>query len=108
MNDLYGEQVPEPVEGPSYNSHLSHKSHLPLERGAGGIQTTLSTADKNRFNKVSTAFQNAAEWLHAKKAFTPEMLSEPEPLALISATHDVLAEELGVLERRIPDTMARA
>lgn len=38
------------------------------------------------------------------------MLSEPEPLALISATHDVLAEEL---ERRtavrlIPDEMARA
>ena len=36
------------------------------------------------------------------------MLSEPEPLALISATHDVLAEELGHLERNIPDEMARA
>lgn len=36
------------------------------------------------------------------------MLSEPEPLALISATHDALSEELGHLERNIPDEMARA
>lgn len=36
------------------------------------------------------------------------MLSEPEPLALMNATHDVLAEELGHLERNIPDEMARA
>ena len=36
------------------------------------------------------------------------MLSEPEPLALMNATHDVLAEELGRLERSIPDEMARA
>ena len=36
------------------------------------------------------------------------MLSEPEPLALMNATHDVLAEQLGRLERNIPDTMARA
>ena len=46
------------------------------------------------------------------------MLSEPEPLALISATHDVLAEELGRLspleggqgglKRSIPEEMARA
>ena len=36
------------------------------------------------------------------------MLSEPEPLALIRATHDTLAEELGHLERNIPDEMARA
>lgn len=54
------------------------------------------------------AFQDAAKWLHSKKAFSPEMLSEPEPLALISATHDVLAEELGRLERSIPEEMARA
>ena len=46
--------------------------------------------------------------MHGKKAFTPEMLSEPEPVALISATHDVLAEELGSLGRSIPDEMARA
>ena len=46
--------------------------------------------------------------MHGKKAFTPEMLSEPEPVALISATHDVLAEELGSLGRNIPDEMARA
>ena len=69
---------------------------------------TLSTADKPSFNRVSKAFEKAAEWLHGKKAFSPEMLSEPEPLALISATHDVLAEELGHLERNIPDEMARA
>ena len=36
------------------------------------------------------------------------MLSEPEPLALMNATHDVLAEELERLERSIPDEMARA
>ena len=36
------------------------------------------------------------------------MLSEPEPLALMNATHDILAEELGHLERSIPDEMARA
>ena len=36
------------------------------------------------------------------------MLSEPEPLALMNATHDILAEELGHLERNIPDAMARA
>ena len=36
------------------------------------------------------------------------MLSEPEPLALMNATHDILAEELGHLERNIPDEMARA
>ena len=36
------------------------------------------------------------------------MLSEPEPLALISATHDALSEELKHLERSIPDEMARA
>ena len=36
------------------------------------------------------------------------MLSEPEPVALMNATHEVLAEELGRLERRIPDEMARA
>lgn len=36
------------------------------------------------------------------------MLSEPEPLALMNATHEVLAEELGHLERNIPDEMARA
>ena len=36
------------------------------------------------------------------------MLSEPEPIALMNATHDVLAEELGHLERNIPDEMARA
>lgn len=36
------------------------------------------------------------------------MLSEPEPLALIRTTHDTLAEELGHLERNIPDKMARA
>lgn len=46
--------------------------------------------------------------MHGKKAFTLEMLSEPEPVALISATHDVLAEELGSLGRSIPDEMARA
>ena len=108
MNDLYGEQAPEPVEGPSHNSHPSHKSYL----------TTLSTTDKPPFNRVSKAFEKAAKWLHSKKAFTPEMLSEPEPLALISATHDVLAEELGRLspleggqgglKRSIPEEMARA
>ena len=36
------------------------------------------------------------------------MLSEPEPLALMNATHDILAEELGDLEHNIPDEMARA
>jgi len=36
------------------------------------------------------------------------MLSEPEPIALMNATHDILAEELGHLERSIPDEMARA
>ena len=36
------------------------------------------------------------------------MLTEPEPIALMNATHDVLAEELGHLERNIPDEMARA
>lgn len=36
------------------------------------------------------------------------MLSEPEPLALMNATHDILAEELGHLGRNIPDEMARA
>lgn len=36
------------------------------------------------------------------------MLSEPEPIALMNATHDVLAEELGRLERSIPEEMARA
>lgn len=36
------------------------------------------------------------------------MLSEPEPLALMNATHDILAEELGRLERSIPEEMARA
>ena len=36
------------------------------------------------------------------------MLSEPEPIALMNATHDILAEELGHLERNIPDEMARA
>ena len=36
------------------------------------------------------------------------MLSEPEPVELMNATHDVLAEELGRLERSIPDEMARA
>lgn len=36
------------------------------------------------------------------------MLSEPEPLALMNATHDVLAAELGSLRRTIPDEMARA
>lgn len=74
----------------------------------GNSIVTLSSDDKKRFNRVSKAFNDTAEWLHRKKAFTPEMLSEPEPLALISATHDVLAEELGRLERRIPDEMARA
>lgn len=74
----------------------------------GNSIVTLSSDDKKRFNRVSKAFNDTAEWLHRKKAFEPEMLSEPEPLALISATHDVLAEELGRLERRIPDEMARA
>lgn len=46
--------------------------------------------------------------MHEKKAFTPEMLSEPEPIALINATHDVLADELGHLERSIPEEMTRA
>ncbi len=72
------------------------------------MPTQLSTADKPSFNRVSKAFEKAAKWLHGKKAFSPEMLSEPEPIALISATHDVLAEELGHLERNIPDEMARA
>lgn len=36
------------------------------------------------------------------------MLTEPEPLALMNATHDVLAEELGRLERNIPEKMTRA
>ena len=36
------------------------------------------------------------------------MLSEPEPLALMNATHDVLAAELDTLRRSIPDEMARA
>ena len=36
------------------------------------------------------------------------MLSEPEPIALINATHDVLADELGHLERSIPEEMTRA
>ena len=53
-------------------------------------------------------FQDAVKWLHSKKAFTPDMLTEPEPIALMNATHDVLAEELGHLERNIPDEMARA
>lgn len=36
------------------------------------------------------------------------MLSEPEPIALINATHHVLASELDTLRRSIPDEMARA
>ena len=85
MNDLYGKSVP-----------------------SVALPTQLSNGDKTSFNHVSKAFEKAAEWLHAKKSFTPEMLSEPEPLALMNATHDVLTEELGHLGRNIPDEMARA
>lgn len=69
---------------------------------------SLSNSDKKEFEKVSNAFQDVAKWLHSKKAFTPEMLDEPEPTALISATHNVLSEELRRIERNIPDKMAQA
>ena len=36
------------------------------------------------------------------------MLSEPEPLALMNATHDVLAAELGNLSQRIPQQLTHA
>lgn len=71
-------------------------------------EVNLSNDDKKPFEKVSNAFQSCAEWLHKKKAFTPEMLSEPEPLALMNATHDVLAAELGNLSQRIPQQLTHA
>ena len=36
------------------------------------------------------------------------MMSEPEPMELITATHDALSYQLGHLDQQIPDAMARA
>ena len=76
----------------------------------GDEEMTLSLGDffRKAVERVSNAFQSVSKWLHSKKAFTPDMMSEPEPVELINATHDVLAEKLGHLERNIPDAMARA
>ena len=68
---------------------------------------TLSDDGGKPFERVSNAFRKAAEWLHAKKAFTPDMLSEPEPAELIKATHDVLASELSAIGFKIPDEMTQ-
>lgn len=68
---------------------------------------TLSDDGGKLFERVSNAFQTAAKWLYDKKTFTPDMLSEPEPVELIKATHDVLASELSAIGFKIPDEMTQ-
>ena len=76
--------------------------HNAIQELYGNDAVTLSDDDKKLFNRVSSAFQTAAKWLYDKKAFTPDMLSEPEPVELIKATHDALASELSAIGHKIP------
>lgn len=81
--------------------------HNAIQELYGNDAVTLSDDGGKPFERVSNAFRKAAEWLHAKKAFTPDMLSEPEPAELTKATHDVLASELSAIGFKIPDEMTQ-
>jgi len=65
--------------------------------------------DNDRLNTVSTAFQKAAEYVHKKKGYKPEMLAKGPVADLVKATNDVLSEplhKLGVSQEVPPELTA--
>lgn len=58
--------------------------------------SSVSLSDKKNtlFKRVATAFQAMTRWMHKKQHFTPEMLAEQEPLEMITATYEVLTQNL--------------
>ena len=68
------------------------------------------SSDNKIFEKVSAAFESVTKWLHRKKDFQPEMLTEKEPQTLINETFNVLKTPLENLsiEQDIPEELTRA
>lgn len=67
------------------------------------------SSDNKIFEKVSAAFESVTKWLHRKKNFQPEMLTEKEPQTLIKETFNVLKtplEDLSI-EQDIPEELTR-
>lgn len=68
------------------------------------------SSDNKIFEKVSAVFESVTKWLHRKKDFQPEMLTEKEPQTLINETFNVLKTPLENLsiEQDIPEELTRA
>ena len=55
-----------------------------------------------------SVWDNLARWLHGKKGYTPDMLTEPEPRAAIEETRRILAGPLNSLSQEIPSELTAA
>lgn len=55
-----------------------------------------------------SVWDNLASWLHGKKGYTPDMLTEPEPCAAIEETRRILAGPLNSLSQEIPPELTAA
>ena len=55
-----------------------------------------------------SVWDNLARWLHGKKEYTPDMLTEPEPRAAIEETRRILAGPLNNLSQEIPPELTAA
>ena len=55
-----------------------------------------------------SVWDNLARWLHGKKGYTPDMLTEPEPRAAIEETRRILAGPLNNLSQEIPPELTAA
>lgn len=75
-----------------------HAPSLPLQ--------TLSASGTPSFSQ--SVWDNLAKWLHGKKGYTPDMLTEPEPRAAIEETRRILAGPLNSLPQEIPPELTAA
>lgn len=75
-----------------------HAPSLPLQ--------TLSASGTPSFSQ--SVWDNLARWLHGKKGYTPDMLTEPEPRAAIEETRRILAGPLNSLSQEIPPELTAA
>lgn len=75
-----------------------HAPSLPLQ--------TLSASGAPSFSQ--SVWDNLAKWLHGKKDYTPDMLTEPEPRAAIEETRRILAGPLNSLSQEIPPELTAA
>ena len=55
-----------------------------------------------------SVWDNLARWLHGKKGYTPDMLTDPEPRAAIEETRRILAGPLNSFSQEIPPELTAA